>query len=283
MPLTKVTGDNIDNSNFSIGITTATSITATNLIGTNLNISGVSTHLSTTLIGSGTSTGTASQPLQVTGGAYVSGSVCINTINPSTVFHIRQPADFNGITVSHATRVGSWKLEYSGVNSQNFLFKRNNGTSDANSLIIGRDEHRWYTGNTERMTMISSGNLGIGTDNPQYPLHLYSASDGAELLQLEIGAQPANTGKGKIIWRATQSNGQTAKLASIGATSINNWGGELQFFTKTADSNANDTVVERVRIDNAGRLGIGTNSPFAKTHIEINAAAGVGAGSAGAL
>ena len=79
MPLTKVTGDNIDNSNFSIGITTATSVTATNLTGTNLNISGVSTQLSTTLIGSGTSTGTASQRLQVTGGAYVSGFVGIGT------------------------------------------------------------------------------------------------------------------------------------------------------------------------------------------------------------
>ena len=88
MPLTKVTGDNIDNSNFSIGITTATSITATNLIGTNLNISGVSTHLSTTLIGSGTSTGTASQTLQVTGGGYISGALGIGTTNPGKAFKI---------------------------------------------------------------------------------------------------------------------------------------------------------------------------------------------------
>ena len=34
------------------------------------------------MVGSGTSTGTASQPLQVTGGAYVSGSVGIGTTNP---------------------------------------------------------------------------------------------------------------------------------------------------------------------------------------------------------
>ena len=88
MPLTKVTGDNIDNFNFSIGITTATSITATNIIGTNLNISGVSTHLSTTLIGSGTSTGTASQTLQVTGGAYVSGSLGIGVASPAVALHV---------------------------------------------------------------------------------------------------------------------------------------------------------------------------------------------------
>lgn len=44
--------------------------------------SGVST-LTTTLIGEGTLTGTASQPLQVTGGAYVSGNIGVGTTNPS--------------------------------------------------------------------------------------------------------------------------------------------------------------------------------------------------------
>jgi len=43
----------------------------------------------------------------------------------------------------------------------------------------------------------------------------------------------------------------------------------------------NDT--ERVRIDSSGNVGVGTNNPFAKTHIEINAAAGAGSGSAAAL
>jgi len=52
----------------------------------NVNAVGVSTFAasSTVLIGSGTSTGTASQPLQVTGGAYVSGSVGIGSTIPST-------------------------------------------------------------------------------------------------------------------------------------------------------------------------------------------------------
>ena len=43
--------------------------------------SGISTT-SSVLIGSATPTGTASQPLQVTGGAYVSGSVGLGTTNP---------------------------------------------------------------------------------------------------------------------------------------------------------------------------------------------------------
>lgn len=55
----------------------------TNKTLTNPTISGVSTISNgTVLIGTATSTGTASQPLQVTGGAYVSGNVGIGTTNP---------------------------------------------------------------------------------------------------------------------------------------------------------------------------------------------------------
>ena len=62
---------------------------ATSVIGgigsiTQLQVTGISTFTNgPVLIGSGTSTGTTSQPLQVTGGAYVSGSVGIGTTNPT--------------------------------------------------------------------------------------------------------------------------------------------------------------------------------------------------------
>ena len=63
---------------------------STNVIGgiasvTQLNVSGVSTFTNgPVLIGSATSTGTAAQPLQVSGGAYVSGNAGIGTTNPTS-------------------------------------------------------------------------------------------------------------------------------------------------------------------------------------------------------
>ena len=58
--------------------------------GTNINISGVSTFTSgPVLIGSGTSTGTTSQPLQVSGGAYVSDNLGIGLTNPFSKLDIR--------------------------------------------------------------------------------------------------------------------------------------------------------------------------------------------------
>jgi hypothetical protein len=53
----------------------------------------ISTGNGPVLIGGGTSTGTASQPLQVTGGAYVSGNLGIGTTNPAEIFHVNAPSN----------------------------------------------------------------------------------------------------------------------------------------------------------------------------------------------
>jgi hypothetical protein len=67
---------------------------------TSLNISGISTLQSTTLIGGGTSTGTASQRLQVTGGAYVSGNLGIGTTIPTSRLQVDGNVLVSGIITS---------------------------------------------------------------------------------------------------------------------------------------------------------------------------------------
>jgi hypothetical protein len=54
---------------------------AVTLSSSGIQVAGIST-LSNVIVGSATSTGTASQPLQVTGGAYVSGSIGVGATNP---------------------------------------------------------------------------------------------------------------------------------------------------------------------------------------------------------
>jgi hypothetical protein len=71
-----------------------------------LYIGGISTFQNGPLfIGSGTSTGTESQPLQVTGGAYVSDSVGIGTTNPTSKLHVIGDALVSGILT--ATKVST--------------------------------------------------------------------------------------------------------------------------------------------------------------------------------
>lgn len=71
-------GVNISQFNANINATSGVSSIA------NVRVTGVSTYTNgPVLIGSGTSTGTSTQRLQVTGGAYVSGTLGIGTINPA--------------------------------------------------------------------------------------------------------------------------------------------------------------------------------------------------------
>jgi hypothetical protein len=68
----------------SVTLPSATLPDVSNISATRVNVTGVSTFISgPVLIGSGTSTGTALQPLQVTGSIYVSGAVGVGTINPT--------------------------------------------------------------------------------------------------------------------------------------------------------------------------------------------------------
>ena len=52
------------------------------------------------LIGAATSTGTASQPLQVTGGAYVSGSLGIGTTNPTSKLTVQGDVLVSGVVTA---------------------------------------------------------------------------------------------------------------------------------------------------------------------------------------
>ena len=88
-----------------------------------LNVSGISTLRTTTLIGGGTSTGTANQVLQVTGissGAYIGGNLGIAITNPS------QPLDVNG-----------------NVRFRSGIYDVNNTVGAANSVLTANGSGGW--------------------------------------------------------------------------------------------------------------------------------------------
>lgn len=132
-----------------VGVLTASGGFSGNLTGNvtgNLNSSGVSTFTNgPVLIGSGTSTGTASQRLQVTGGAYVSGRIGVGSTNPT-----------DSLTVNGTI------LSIDELRSDNHLNLRK---TTLNNIYFADALAFAMTGTGERARIDSSGNLQLSTAN----------------------------------------------------------------------------------------------------------------------
>ena len=99
------------------GISTLGITSATNLTSQSLVVSGISTFTNgPILVGTATSTGTASQPLQVTGGAYVSGSFGIGTTNATSKLTVVGDVNVSGaVTATELIGGGSELRNLSGT------------------------------------------------------------------------------------------------------------------------------------------------------------------------
>ena len=130
---------------------------ATNVIGgigsiTQLQVTGVSTFTNgSVLVGSATSTGTASQRLQVTGGTYISDNLGIGTTNPTSKLHV--VGDVKVIGVVTATRFESETTDTPVIDATDTLSINTPKVSISTDLTVG-------------------GNVGIGTTNPTSKLHV---------------------------------------------------------------------------------------------------------------
>jgi hypothetical protein len=128
------------------------------------------------------------------------------------------------------------------------------GASGSNGLLVGigsaGNAELWNyeaqpiifaTSSSERMRIDSSGNVGIGTTSPDMGIHL--SSTGTNYLRV------TNT---------TTGVGSDFGTSSTGTEIINRQAAPIRFHTN---------ATERMRLDSAGRLGIGTSSPSQKLHV----------------
>ncbi|WP_214228806.1 hypothetical protein [Pedobacter sp. B4-66] len=142
---------------------------------------------------------------------------------------------------------------------------------------------QWTTSGTN-ISSTNTGNVGIGTVNPQSRLHVHSELSGFSAISIgspnslgniyvPLGASPGGYNIDFYTWRDMEPNQIGAR---IGAERINTYqpnaalvqAMDLSF--STSSGIAQSELAERMRISNNGNVGIGTAKPNAKLAVNGN-------------
>jgi hypothetical protein len=202
------------------------------------------------------------------------GNVGIGTTSPGA------PLDVASSTTGVAVRAGNVSnaftsnqllFGYQGTNSyQHALKTRHNGVAASGNAY---DFYVWNQGTDTTttvgtkhvMTLDGTGNVGIGTTSPASALHIRgsgvdSSSYNSLRLDNPAAGNTAGTTNGLLFyWNSMEA----AKVASVLETGATPWPTSLAFYTAPNASGA----TEKMRINSAGNVGIGTTAPASKLQV----------------
>ncbi len=238
-------------------------------VGTDQNI-GFNSHSSVARISSYNDAFTASSPLKINGSDLrfdissvekmrinASGNVGIGTTNPYNKTHIRTSVDGDGLLLDCDNGNNN---KYVGV-----FFKVDNNTSDAykkGALVWertgGYNEGRFHfllnnddnVSNVDltdsKVTILSSGNVGIGTTSPGAKLHIQHGGGAGSGLYVK-----SNVNRSKI---TVADNDSAAYVVAEGG--------------KASYGTADSLSANNLTIETSGNVGIGTTSPGEKLEVD---------------
>jgi hypothetical protein len=119
---------------------------------------------------------------------------------------------------------------------------------------------------TERLRITSAGLVGIGTSSPSTPLHIQvsrTSSTNAVCLTLSDNVTGGQTdGVYKAIRSKSNNGASESEIRFLETSGANNDTG-IAFATQVSAG----ALAERLRIDELGRVGIGTTSPSHRLHV----------------
>ena len=106
----------------------------------------------------------------------------------------------------------------------------------------------------------SNGKVGIGNSDPTHQLTVAGSATGdISVLKLQNSNPDYTAGYGSSMLFTSQAGREYAKIGGYTETSGVGWNGYLSFYTRSLiDNNHTEALVERMRLNSAGKVGIGT-------------------------
>jgi len=198
------------------------------------------------------------------------GKVGVGTASPSALLEVAGKT-IVGSTSSNALEVfsdGDTEIGFSYCTKGNIYAKIIGDITQA-SPLGGEIAFQTATGGSlfERLRITSAGLVGIGTSSPQSLLSVVKAAEGTALEAIRVVNESANQRSSSSVYIGMYGSNEAYERARIlcgNPTDFDGNNGFLSFWTRNAG-----TLAEKVRIDNAGRLGIGTTSPDANSQLHI--------------
>jgi hypothetical protein len=191
-----------------------------------------------------------------------SGRVGIGTTSPGNLLHVSG----TGTVCQLASSNNNNLINLKGNGATNGVWL---GTTSSDDFVISSGASV-----TERARIDSSGRLGIGTSSPSTPLEVAGAVGSgviSDYLSLYYPQSYGGGGSGpRMLFKANDIAGTKSTYAGIWsllhANTVGAHSGKLVFGTTSGGN-----LVERLRIDESGNVGIGTSSPSTILHVASTA------------
>lgn len=172
----------------------------------------------------------------------------------------------NRISLDPVYQFGSRITAYGAGNGYFDIY--NNSNSSISLALKRSDGASVFEIDGHSMNAYFGGNVGIGTMSPKKKLHIYQDPDQTGLIIQGNTINPDGAGHFVAITLdgdygdATGNNSQIRSYSNL----HNFWGSSLAFFTTS--NTASHVVSERMRIDAAGNVGIGTSIPTERLSVK---------------